>query len=223
MKKLSKKNAELLFKPSLRLLIVSFIWLMSRKNCWKFKKKKTMTWWRYVDDIFFIWEHGEESLRDFTDHVNFFHPTITFTAQYSKEKVNFLDLNIKLIDGTLKADLFVKLAVTNQILDPTSSHPYLCEKGIPYSQALRLNRICSDNTRFDQSSNDLQKWLMERGYSENMLCKQVLRARGLSRNDFLEREKQQMSEQKLTFKITYYPTFQNVRAIMEELYFINSI
>ena len=119
--------------------------------------------------------------------------------------------------------MFVKLTDTNQILDPTSSHTYLCKKGIPYSQALRLNRTCSDNTRFDQSSNNLQKWLMERGYSEKMLRKQVSRARGLSRNDLLQREKQQMSEQKLTFKITYYPTFQNVRAIMEELYFISSI
>ena len=99
-------------------------------------EKKTMTWWRYIDDIFVIWEHGEESLRDFTDHVNFFHPTITFTAQYSKEKVNFLDLTIKLIDERLKTDLFVKLTDTNQILDPTSSNPYLCKKGIPYSQAL---------------------------------------------------------------------------------------
>ena len=223
MKKFSKKNVELLFKPSLRLLIVFFIWLISRKNCWKFLRKKTMTWWRYIDDIFVIWEHGEESLRHFTDHVNFFHPTITFTAQYSKEKINFLDLTIKLIDERLKTDFFVKLTDTNQILDPTSSHPYLCKKGIPYSQALRLNRTCSDNTRFDQSSNNLQKWLMERGYSEKMLRKQVSKARGLSRNDLLEREKQQMSEQKLTFKITYYPTFQNVRAIMEELYFINSI
>ena len=38
-----------------------FIWLISRKNCWKFLKKNTMIWWRYIDDIFFIWEHGKES------------------------------------------------------------------------------------------------------------------------------------------------------------------
>ena len=49
---------------------------------------------------------------------------------------------------------------------------------------------------------------MERGYREKMSRKQVLRARGFSRNDLLEREKQQMSEQKVTFKITYYPFFQ---------------
>ena len=62
-------------------------------------EKKTMIWWRYIDDTFFIWEHGEKSLREFIDHVNLFHPTIKHTAEYSKEEVNFLDLNIILIDG----------------------------------------------------------------------------------------------------------------------------
>ena len=61
---------------------------------------------------------------------------------------------------------------------------------------------------------------MERGYNEKMIRKQILRAREHSRNDLLEREKQQMSEQKLTFNITYYPAFQNVRAIMEELHIL---
>ena len=61
-----------------------------------------MIWWRYIDETFFIWEHGEESLRDAIDQVKLFHPTIKFTAEYSKEEVNFLDLNIILIDRELK-------------------------------------------------------------------------------------------------------------------------
>ena len=60
-----------------------------------------------------------------------------------------------------------------------------------------------------------KKWLIERGYNEKMIRKQILRARQHLRNDLFEREKQQMSEQKLTFNITYYPAFQNARAIME--------
>ena len=40
------------------------------------------------------------------------------------------------------------------------------------------------------------------------------------RTDILDREKQQMPEQKLTFNITYYPAFQNFRAMMEELYIL---
>ena len=38
---------------------------------------------------------------------------------------------------------------------------------------------------------------MERGYNEKMIRKQILRAREPLRNDLLEREKPQMSEQKL--------------------------
>ena len=48
---------------------------------------------------------------------------------------------------------------------------------------------------------------MERGYNEKMIRKQILSAREHSRNDLLEKEKQQMPEKKLTFNITYYPAF----------------
>ena len=53
---------------------------------------------------------------------------------------------------------------------------------------------------------------MDKCYNEKMIRKQILRAREHSKNDLLEREKQQMSEQKLAFKITYYPAFQNVNS-----------
>ena len=100
-----------------------------------------------------------------------FHSTIKFPAEYSKEEVNFLDVNIKLMDGKLKADLFVKPTDTHQFLDPTSCHPYQCQKGIPYGQAFRINWICSDHETFDRSCNELEKWLMERGYNEKMIRK----------------------------------------------------
>ena len=61
---------------------------------------------------------------------------------------------------------------------------------------------------------------MERGYNEKMIRKQILSAREYSRNDLLEKEKQQMPEKKLTFNITYYPAFQHVRRTMEELHIL---
>ena len=61
---------------------------------------------------------------------------------------------------------------------------------------------------------------MEKGYNEKMIRKQILIGRKHSRNDLYEREKQQMCEQKLTFNITHYPAFQNVRTIMEELHIL---
>ena len=65
-----------------------------------------------------------------------FHSPIKFTAEYSKEEVKFLDVNIKLIDGELKTDFFIKSTDTHQFLDQTSYHRYHCKKRIPYSQAL---------------------------------------------------------------------------------------
>ena len=64
-----------------------------------------------------------------------FHSTIKFTAEYSTEEVNFLDLNIKLVEMELKTDLFVKLTDTHQFLDPNSSHSSHRKKRISYSQA----------------------------------------------------------------------------------------
>ena len=57
--------------------------------------------------------------------------TIKVNAEYSKEEVNFLDLNVKLVDGEVKTDLFVKATDTHQFLDTTSSQPYDGKKGIP--------------------------------------------------------------------------------------------
>ena len=134
-------------------------------------KKKPNVWCRYIDNIFFIWEHGEESIKEFLNEINSFHRTIKFKADWSKEKVNFLVAEVTLNNGVLSTDLFVKPTDTHQFLDPTSFHPYHCIKGIPYSQTLRLNRICSDNNNFDKRCNNLESWLLEKGYSEKMIRK----------------------------------------------------
>ena len=50
-----------------------------------------------------------------------------------------------------------------------------------------------------------------------MVRTQILKARGESRDSLLERGNTKTSDSKLTFNITYYPAFQNVRSILEEL------
>ena len=137
--------------------------------------------------------------------------------EWSNEEINFLDVSIRLRNRQLETDLHIKPTETYQFLDSTSCHLYYCKKGIPYSQALRHNRICSDNKKFDQRCKSLEKWLMERGCSERMIGMQILKARGESRNTLLERENSRTSKSKLTFNITYCLVFQNVKRILEEL------
>ena len=74
---------------------------------------KPYLWWRYIDDIFFLWEHGEEKLNSFIDNINNMHPTIKFTTDWSKTSMNFLDVTVSIAEGAIETDLYVK---------PTDSH-----------------------------------------------------------------------------------------------------
>ena len=137
--------------------------------------------WRYIDDIFFLWEHGEEKLKKFIEYLNEKHPPIKFTAKWSQTSINFLDVTVSFIRGKITTDLYVKAEDSHQFLHSSSRHPCHCRKGIPYSQALCLNRTCSVPTSFDRRCNDLEKRLLERGYTEREVQKEILRARGFSR------------------------------------------
>ena len=181
---------------------------------------KPCLWWRYIDDIFFLWEHGENKLKSFIDKINKVHPTIKFTAEWSKTSINFLDVTVSLIEGVIETDLFVKPTDSHQYLQSSSCHPFHCKRGIPYSQALRLNRICSETNSFDKRCNDLERFLLERGYSSKLVRKEILRARKISRNELLDKEKSQGNVSKLTFNVTYYPVFRHLKSQLKELHVI---
>ena len=61
---------------------------------------------------------------------------------------------------------------------------------------------------------------MERGYNGKMIRKQMLRDGEHFRKDLLEREKAGTSEPNLTFNITYYPVFQNIKNILQEIHLL---
>ena len=148
------------------------------------------------------------------------HPTIKFTADWSKTSISFLDVTVPNEKGVIETDLYVKLNDSHQYLLSSSCHPFYCKKGIPYSQALRLNRICSNKEFFDKRCNDLKKYLLERGYSEKMVRKEILRARAIPRDALLEKVNNEEKQNKITFNVTYHAVFRDVRIIIEELHVI---
>ena len=61
----------------------------------------------YLDDLFILGGHGEESLEKFLNKLNSFHSAIKFTAEYSKETINFLDFDTRLVGEGGVHDRFV--------------------------------------------------------------------------------------------------------------------
>ena len=105
---------------------------------------KSYLWRRYIDDIFFLWEHGENKLKSFIDKINKVHPTIKYTAEWSKTSINCLDVTVSLVEGVIETELYAKPTDSHQYLQSSSCHLFQCKKGIAYSQVLRLNRIFSE-------------------------------------------------------------------------------
>ena len=148
---------------------------------------KPHLWWRYIDDIFFIWEHGGKKLRDFVENLNEVRITIKFTAEWSQKSIDFLDVTVSLTDGQTETDLYVKPRDIKSPIPPF--FPYHYKKSIPYNQALRLNPICSKNNFFDIHCSNLEKRLTVRGCSENLVRKEILKARSQTRETVLDKEK----------------------------------
>ena len=76
------------------------------QNFLETQNRKPLIWLRYIDDIFFIWSHGEKELERFLKDFNNFTPNFSFTHEASKNCIRFLDLKVKLIDGKLETHFF---------------------------------------------------------------------------------------------------------------------
>ena len=127
------------------------------------------------------------------------HPTIILTTDWPKTSVYFLDVMISVAEGIIETNLHVKLINSHQYLLLLSCHPFYCKKGIPYNQALKLNRICSNNEFIEEGYNDLEKYLLERTCSEEIVLKQILRARATPKDELLEKVNYQEKQNKITF------------------------
>ena len=117
-------------------------------------------------------------------------------------------------------DVFVKSTDTHQYLHATSCHVYHPKKSIPYSQALRFNRIWSENQFFDKRCNDLEVWLKNRGYNEKLVRKQSLKARKYRRTELLQSQREEVHKNKLVFNITYYPIFSKLKNILFKIHLL---
>ena len=56
------------------------------------------------------------------------HPTIKFTAEWSKTSINFLDVTVSLVEGVIETDLYVKPTDSHQYLQSSLYHPFHCKK-----------------------------------------------------------------------------------------------
>jgi len=165
-------------------------------------------WLRFIDDIFFIWEHGEELLKMFLDALNSF-SSLKYTYQYSRELITFLDVDIFVESGFLKTKLHIKDTCTMQYLSYDSCHPAYIKKSIPKSLAIRGKKLCSKESDFNKYINTLTDRFNSLGYPQKLVKNQIRQQKNTSSS---------VSKSDPKFVTKYHPGLNKINSIIKTAY-----
>ena len=122
-------------------------------------------WLRYVDDTFVVWQHGENYLTEFLEHLNGLHRRIDFTMEKEVSgKLPFLDVLVERKDDRLITDVYRKPSNTNRYLNYRSSHHPRVKMGIIKTLASRAEKICDDKRMENKEKKRLTNIFVDNGY-----------------------------------------------------------
>ena len=172
-------------------------------------------WLRLLDDISCIWTDGEEKLNEIFEYFNEFHPTIKLAIEKSFSKINFLDVTVSKINKRLSTDLYTKETNTHQYVHAKSCHCSSIKRAIPYGQAVRIKRICSDKNVLNERLTQLEIWLLKRGYLQENVRPEIERVNLTSREDLLKKSEKNVDES-VTLVLTFHPALNCVYEILRK-------
>jgi hypothetical protein len=135
------------------------------------------SYFRFLDDIFFIWYGSVAELKEFENYLNTLIPGIKISFNFSTTSVNYLDTTIyKSNDSTgehstLLTKVYFKETDTHQLVHKLSFHPKHTFRGVLKSQLLRFKRISSSPTDYNDACKILFDALSKRNYSKSFLRK----------------------------------------------------
>ena len=138
---------------------------------------KPKFYFRFLDDIYGVWPHGNNTFPDFITILNNHHPYIKVKFELNYWKVNFLDTTTfrQTLNPTssqpsgLHIKVYFKPTDTHALLHKQSYHPKHTFPAIIKAQLTRFWRICSQEKDFHSAVNILFRALKSRGYSSQFL------------------------------------------------------
>ena len=162
---------------------------------------------RYIDDIVGATSGTRDDIEDFASFVNGFHPSLNFTWSISDKQLPFLDLCLKPTSNRIVTTIHYKETDTHSYLNYESSQPTRCKNSIPYSQFLRMRRICSDERDFEIKSKEMSAFFRNRGYPSQIIKQARDRVSVIPHEDLIPEQVDAAVEQNtIPLVLTYHPT-----------------
>ena len=198
-----------------------------------FQNLKIKFYKRFLDDIFIIINSTTTKLHDFLNAINNIHPSVKFTMQHTTpynlecedcdkcdcEAMNFipfLDTQCTIKNRKIIVDLYKKKTDRNMYLLTSSCHPAHVTANIPFSLALRIVRICSEQESRDKRLAELKEMLLDRDYKPKIIDAAINKAKGISRQEALKRVVKDKSSDRAVFVVRYDPGLPSITKIVHK-------
>ena len=124
--------------------------------------------------LFIIWTGTKERFKELIKELNLRHPSIKFDYNISNKEVSFLDTTVYIEkNNKLQTKLYEKPTDRKNYLHRASEHPENLKKNVPFSQVLRVGRICSEKADFDQACAELKERFTEHGCYADEIEEQI--------------------------------------------------
>ena len=187
--------------PSYANLFVGFI---ENKFFSNYHGPKSDLYKRYIDDCVSATSSSKEELNLFINAVNSFHPALKYTWEISENSLAFLDIKLSINDNGLSTSVHYKPTDSHNYLQHSSSHPQNVKNAIPFSQFLRLRRLCSDDTDFSNKCEEMCQFFKKRGYPDSAVTTGKHRAQEIDRETALQTSQNEETD-RMPFTLTYHP------------------
>ena len=177
------------------------------------------TWKRSRDDMFVVWTRGPASVSLFLEYLNKIDKMgkIQLTMQaVGDDGLEFLDLKLKMVNGTISVDVFSKSTNSFTYVLPSTCYPNRNIRNVPKGIDLRLRRICDSDEKYDEQSEEYQKHLIARDYQPGSVKRQFEEVKKLSRSEAQRPKVKSDQVRKLNFSTTYNPSLPNMNTLVKK-------
>ena len=134
--------------------------------------QKPPTYFRYVDDMFAIFDHKAEA-DEFLTKLNCLHPSLKFTFEKEKGKcLLFLDVYVERTDVGFEISAYRKPTFTGQYLRWESFSPLKCKISL-ISTLMHRSLMIFTKCRHNEEIERIKKILLDNGYPKNIINTQI--------------------------------------------------
>ena len=133
------------------------------------------------------------------------HALQIFAISTSRAKTSIFTMNI--------TSLYTVIPNGEGLLALKHSHPSCVKNSIPYSQFLRLRRLCSDDSDFSLKSDEMCNFFNKRDYPASVVPAGHHRTQQIDRQSALQTSQRENNE-RIPFTLTFHPHNHAVKSII---------